>query len=1124
MSVDIRKVRDINGLITYLAEKLSWQVDLDDFEDIEDIAYDFEAEDIGLKKEAFVKIQSLRQLPPLVDGQKWGIFCVEFDSKRFEVTALRKILSGLIPKRRNSADHAVWDQKDLLFICFWGSNNERTIGLAHFEDVGSGLPQIKMISCCPAVEDFTQIKVFEDRLKNLKWPANYVDHNKWQEDWSSAFTSGYKQTIRDASTLTVQLAAEAQGIKNRILEILDVETSNGYVHLLYEKFKNTLIHDMSETQFADMYAQTVVYGLFSARCMDETQDDFSAAEAVDCIPNTNPFLKSLMKECLGSQNNSKLSFDELEIGNVVDLLLHTKTELIIQDFNRQTGGGREDPVIHFYEEFLTAYDKDQKVQRGVYYTPQPVVSFIVRAVDSIIKSEFGLEDGLASIETKKIKYMRESKRRVDGFFRTQVEDTMDVPAIQVLDPATGTGTFIRQAILQIFENFQKKNSHMSKEDFAREWNEYVPNHLLPRLNAFELMMAPYAVAHMKLAMVLKDTGYKFGSDERLKVFLTNTLEKAGTADAQMTIFDDPLASESIAANAVKKNSGINVIIGNPPYSGESSNKGQWIMDLMETYKKEPGGEIKLQEKNPKWLNDDYVKFIRYAQEFVSQSDQAILAYICPHGFLDNPTFRGMRWSLLQSYDQLYALNLHGNAKRKETAPDGGKDENVFDIMQGVCIVIGVKRKGRHNRSAEVYYADCYGTRDVKYDFLQKTDFSDVHFEKVDLVEPQYYFVKMDFSLIDEYDEGILVTELFKQQSAGMVTSRDLLTLHDSMEEARRVTADFMSLPVEVAREKYSLGKDVQDWKVEWAQKDLRESCINNRLNNNNFCRVAYRCFDTKCSYYTGKSRGFYCRPRFEVMQYMVNTNNLAFVTVNRQPDQNPVGYYFVADNPVSNGYIRSDSVSIDTVFPLYTFSDEFGKRKKHINFNAEAVSRIEKSLGLKLIDDDPQYDRSKCFNPRDLLSYIYAILYSESYRNKYAEYLKIEYPRVPLPDDKNIFWKLVELGNKLINIHLMHDKASLAQNSQLFSFVDGGNRKVEKSVGSAYKDGRVYINKVSYFDDVPEEQWRQYIGGYMPLQKWLKDRKGNELSEQDIQHYSEMIAALKLTKEIMTEIETIVHF
>ena len=523
MAQDLRKVNDIESLMTYFSEKLGWAIDPDDFYDIDDITYDFEAADLGLKEEAFAKITSLKQLRPLVDDQRWGIFFVNFESNRFEVSALRKILSGLVPARRN-ADHAVWDKKDLLFLCTWGERNKVTIGVAHFEDSEKGLPQIKMISCEPAVEDFTQINVFEQRLSKLAWPSDPTDAEAWHDAWASAFTTRYRQTIQDSHTLTIRLAEEAQNIRDRILSTLEIETANGYVHLLFEKFRNTLVHDMTEQQFADMYAQTVVYGLFSARCMDESQDDFDASEAVDCIPNTNPFLKSLLQECLGSNNcRSKLSFDELEVGNIVDLLLHTKTDSIISDFNRQTGGGREDPVIHFYEEFLSEYDKSQRVQRGVYYTPQPVVNFIVRAVDDILKRDFSVSDGLASTSTKKIKYWRQSKKRVDGLYRTEVEDEKVVPAIQILDPATGTGTFLRQTILQIYRNFCDARKGQSKEIIQTEWNAYVPEHLLPRLNGFELMMAPYAVAHMKLAMVLKDTGYMFDSNERLKVYLTNSL-------------------------------------------------------------------------------------------------------------------------------------------------------------------------------------------------------------------------------------------------------------------------------------------------------------------------------------------------------------------------------------------------------------------------------------------------------------------------------------------------------------------------------------------------------------------------------------------------------------------------
>lgn len=1115
MSIDIRTVKDMNGLIAYLAEKLEWKIDLDDFEDIEDITYDFSAADIGLKEEAFAKITSLRQLPPLVDGQKWGIFCVEFDSKRFEITALRKILSGLIPKRRNSAEHAVWKQKDLLFICFWGNDNDRTIGLAHFEDADAGLPQIKMISCCPAVEDFTQIGVFENRLKNLKWPANYLDYERWQSDWSSAFVTGYRQTIKDASTLTVQLATEAQEIKKRILAILDIETSNGYVHLLYEKFKETLIHDMPESQFADMYAQTIVYGLFSARCMDKTPNDFSAQEAIELIPNTNPFLKSLMKECLGSQNNSKLSFDELEVGNVVDLLLHTKTDAIIQDFNRQTGGGREDPVIHFYEEFLTAYDKSQKVQRGVFYTPQPVVKFIVNAVDSIIKNEFGYAGGLASTDNKTIKYIRDSKRTINGN-RTKVEDTKEVPAIQILDPATGTGTFLRETILRIYENFKNKNRNVSPEELKNKWNSYVPEYLLPRINGFELMMAPYAVAHMKLAMVLKDTGYDFNSNERLRVYLTNTLEEPGNSNGQLALWDDPLASESIAANQVKKNEGINIVIGNPPYSCESVNKGDWILSLMDLYKKEADGITKLQEKNSKPLNDDYVKFICYSQHLLKKSNQGILAFINPHGFIDGPIFRGMRAALLQTFDKIYIIDLHGNANRQEKCHDGSKDENVFDIKQGVCILILVKNNlNIKNKQAKLYHSDIYGLRENKYDTLSGRTLEDLEFEEIFPSAPNCLFKKVNTELFDEYKEGFSINDLFILGANGIKTARDDFNLCKDRHELYERLDRFRKLPVENARSEYNLGNDVNDWKVSSAQHDINNNAvINDTLCEDKIIKIMYRVFDDRWMLYTGQSRGIISRPRTEVTDQFIFGNNIALATgrTNKFPT---CDHFLCVDKMVEMK--AAERSTCTCVFPLYTYYQFDEKYLKQVNFNKDIVDRLARELSLIY---HPEYLDQKdelSITEKDVFSYMYAILYSNSYRNKYTEFIKSDFPRIPYIKDKAIFWSLVRLGNQLIDLHLIKSESLLAQSC---NFVDNG-RLVEKVY---WKNNRIYINKHSYFENIDEHDWTFLIGGYPPLQYWYRERKDIMLSEEEIVHYRAIVTVIKKTRVIMEEIDLVIHF
>lgn len=1095
--MDIRNIKSIDDLIIYFTEELNWNIDLDDFDEIDDITYDFDASDIGLKEEAFAKISSLRQLQPLCDEQKWGIFCVEFDSNKFEVSALRKILSGLIPKRRNATEHAVWSQKDLLFLCFWGTDNNRTIGIAHFEDKDAGLPQIKMISCAPAVEDFTQIRTFEDRISHLSWVKDVTDTQAWYDQWSAAFVTAYHQVIRDSASLTVKLAAEAQAIRDRILGIYAVETHDGYVHKLFKDFKDNLIHDMTKQQFADMYAQTVVYGLFSARCMDKTQDSFNVKEAIACIPNTNPFLKRLMEECLGESSERHLTFDELEVANVVEILTHTNTDLILADFNRQTGGGREDPVIHFYEEFLTAYDKAQKVQRGVYYTPQPVVNFIVRAVDSILKTEFGLADGLASEETKTVKYMRE-KIRGQGM----TEDTKEVHAVQILDPATGTGTFLRQTILQIYDNFRAKHSGESEAQIKKAWNEYVPKHLLPRLNGFELMMAPYAVAHMKLAMVLKDTGYDFGGDQRLNVFLTNSLEEANgmvevfdDGSIMTSMFDDPLAFESAEANQAKKENGINVIIGNPPYSGESANKGKWIMDLMEDYKKEPGGRIKLQERNPKWLNDDYVKFIRYAQHLIEQSGNGIIALINPHGFIDNPTFRGMRWKLFTVFDEIYTIDLHGNSNRKETAPDGSKDENVFDIQQGVCVCLFIKKTNHTNELARVFHFDIYGTRTVKYEWLNQHYFSNVDFEVVNPDDELFLFRNYRSDNREEYSSFISVTDLFDINGVGITTAHDDFVISTDREKLIERFETFRKMPQGTDLYKMFNVNKKQGWDINAGWRNLQNDIpIENYIK-----KISYRPFDIRYIFYEDK---LVWRTVRKVMMNFVMGDNIGLVTA-RSNKSDTCDHFYITANMMETKC--GERTTQSAVFPLYKYDLDYGTRT--VNIKEELAKCFFAPVGIMYTDD----------MALQLFDYIYAVLHSPQYRKKYEEFLKIDFPRVPYPTDQETFWKLVEIGGKLRECHLMQTEFDTAA----YSFVGDGTNEVVKP---EYKNGRVYISKTQYFDNVPQAQWEQYIGGYQPLQKWLKDRKKTALSAEDIEHYKKIIAALRLTEELMAEIDQVVEF
>lgn len=930
----------------------------------------------------------------------------------------------------------------------------------------------------PSAEDDNgnQIRDFEDNLQHLRMPDDTTDIAAWQEKWDKAFPTLYRQTITDSQKLAQELAGLARHTRERIDAAFKVESELGYVHLLYDKFKSNLVHDLTPEQFADMYAQTIAYGLFSAKCMDN-DNDFNWNDAIDKIPNTNPFLKSLIQSAFNKEDNAKALYDELEVADIINLLDNTDIASILSHFNRHTGNGSEDTVIYFYEDFLSAYEKETKKRRGVYYTPWQVVRFIVRAVDDILREDFGFKDGLADEKERTVHIKRDRKRSKTSVL---VNDTMKVPAIQILDPATGTGTFIREVILKIHETFEAKHSDLSDAERKEKWNEYVPKQLLKRLNAFELMMAPYAVAHMKLAMELKATGYDFGSDERLNVILTNSLEPpkshTGFNDEleQMTFFNDPLASEAYAADRVKNNPAINVVIGNPPYSGESANKGKWIMDLMEDYKKEPGGTEKLKERNPKWINDDYVKFIRYAQYCIEKRGKGIVAFINPHGFIDNPTFRGMRWKLLSVFDKIYILDLHGNSNRKEKCPDGRKDENVFDIQQGVSILLLVKTK--NSPYCNVYQKDVYGVRDYKYNYLLNNSLSSIDFNKIKLVPDNYSFAPINYSIKELYDDNISIVELFNNYSVGMVTAKDSILIKSN-------------------------------------KSDLFESIRNNySFVDESLCQpIAYRPFDRKYVYY---NTDYIERSRDNITSQFIGKDNYGLITA-RSNKANDCSQFYIS-NCMSEAKC-GERTTQSSIFPLYTYSTTIGSTQRIPNLNEEIVTQISEKLGLPFAPDSDGGD-SDSFAPIDLLDYIYAVLHSPKYRETYKEFLKIDFPRVPYPTDKEMFWKMVALGGEFRKIHLME---SPLLDTLITSFPVEGENEVVKP---AYKDGKVYINKTQYFDGVTELAWNFFIGGYQPMQKWLKDRKGKKLTAEEIIHYQKIAVALTETDRLMKEIDEVFEF
>lgn len=1092
----IREINDLQSMLCYFGENLNWSIDTDDFE-VSDYTYEVYSDDLGIKEEEFAKISSLYQMRPLTDNMPFGVFAVTFESKRLEIAALKKILSRLITKKKDNPDYPTWNLHDLIFLCFWGEDSNSYIGVACFDDNDKKLPQLKIEYIQPTNEDNSHIDIFESKIAHLAMPGDTADIENWRKEWSKAFSAVYHQQITDSQNLAKALAGMAQHTRDTILETYNVETGLGYVHLLYQKFKESLVHDLDVTQFADMYAQTIAYGLFSAKCMDNS-DEFNWQNAIEKIPNTNPFLKTLIRSCFERDKNNKSFFDELELAEIIKLLDNTNIKNILDNFNRRTGGGREDTVIYFYEDFLSAYEHETKKRRGVYYTPWPVVKFMVRAVDDILRTEFGFADGLADTATKTVMEHVEGKKNRKSF---------PVPAIQILDPATGTGTFLREVILNIHDTFVEKHKGKSDAEIKKLWNEYVPQHLLKRINGFELMMAPYAVAHMKLAMVLKETGYEFESDQRLNVLLTNSLEPSAskasfmeTEGQQLSMFEDPLAAEAYDADKTKNNPGINVIIGNPPYSGISSNNNEYITKLIDDYKYIEGEYF---NERKHWLNDDYVKFIRYAEEVILNNGNGILAFINNHGFLDNPTFRCMRYHLLKTFDKIYIIDLHGNIMRNEIAPNGERDENVFDIMQGVSINIFIKNTSNRKRDmATISHCDILGTRQHKYSQLLNQEIS---YNELSPQKPYYFFVKRNENNVEKYNAGFIISDLMKINVTGIVSMGDTFAFDENPTELADRIKDLIEdkYTIDLLNQKFNLGKNYAEFVY-----NNRKSIV---LTEKRIHKISYRPFDDKYTYFDNK---ILWRPRTEVMTHMTN-DNIAII-IPRQAITDNWSHVGISKNLVDNRYHYSNK-GIPIVCPLFLYSKELGKTTRTPNLNTEIVKQISNSLELPY-DSDSNGGDIYSFAPIDLLDYIYAVLHSPKYRETYKEFLKIDFPRVPYPTDKEMFWKMVKLGGEIRKLHLME---SPLLDTLITRFPLNGSNEVEKITR---KENRVYINKTQYFEGVSDLAWNFYIGGYQPLQKWLKDRKGRTLSDEDIIHYQKIAVALTETDRLMKEIDEVFIF
>ena len=1100
-------IKRFDQLIAYLRDEMYWPIDRDDFEEL---TFEYTPDELGIDTHNAAKIQNIKRLRPLTTNQPWGVFFVKFEPKRLPVMALRSILGRVALKKRasaNSAERQAWDAEDLLFVSNYGEGETRQISFAHFAASAESrdLPTLKVFGWDDRDTALHLDHVVHELTKRLAWPEDDTDADAWREQWRAAFTLRHREVITTAQELSIRLAALARAIRGRTHAALEIETENGRITQLMEAFREGLIHDLDVDGFADMVAQTIAYGLLSARIADPQQE--TAADLASHM-RTNPLLRDLMTAFLQAdemRSATEIDFDELGVSEVVELLDNANMEAVLRDFGDRNP--REDPVIHFYEDFLTEYDKQKKVERGVFYTPRPVVSYIVRSVDALLRSEFGLEDGLADTTTwGEMAQLNKDLTIPEGVLPDQ-------DFVQILDPATGTGTFLVEVIDLIHKTLREKwqaQGHNEKQ-VKSLWNEYVSKHLLPRLHGYELLMAPYSIAHLKIGLKLYETGYRFGSDERAHVYLTNALEPAHDYSGVMDFAIPALAHEVQKVNEVKVGKRFTVLIGNPPYSGISSNMTEYTRRLVDSYKFVDGKPLK---ERKHWLQDDYVKFMRLAQVTIEAAGIGALGYITNHGYLDNPTFRGMRQSLMATFSCLRLLNLHGNANKKEHGPNGSEDKNVFDIRQGVAICLAT----RGSKETGVFHADMWGAREAKYSQLVSNDLVQSDYSALTLSGPYYFFEPRNMDYQEEYKQGWKISEVMPLHSAGFITARDHFVVDFDHKDLLARIEEFSDLQIsdQEIRATYFAGRgsskypdgDTRGWKLPEARK-----CIANDDHWRHHVRkCTYRPFDKRYVYW---AKWMVDWPRPEVMRHMLAGENIGLSTTRSTEIAEGWEHVFISKNLTQHHTVSLKEVNY--LFPLYKFPPEALANvvNREPNLDPKFTQAFKSNIGLDFIIDGIG-DLAVTFGPEDIFHYLYAVLHSPEYRRRYADF-----PRVPLPGNHSLFIDLCRPGARLVSLHLLEVESTEA--STTFPII--GSNKVDKVRYTLPMDGlpgRVWINSTQYFDGVDPATYAFAIGGYRPAEKWLKDRKARTLSEDDVAQYKKIIAALTETKELMAEVDNII--
>ncbi|EAH9466778.1 DNA methyltransferase [Campylobacter jejuni] len=916
-----------------------------------------------------------------------------------------------------------------------------------------------------------------DEIKSIVKNQSLLD-TKTQElnELFSIFFSKIPNPINSALDFANHLSLRTRILKDELL----LSSKNETLLSLFNTFKETLYKELSYEEFCDSFAQTLTYSLFLAKLNNDTAKEIDLNNAKKFIPKSFPLIRSMsgfLDDSFENLENIKWLLEE-----IINIINHIDITSIIKElnktsekdlFNRSILSTHKDPYLHFYETFLASYDPKLREVRGVYYTPAPVVIFIINAIDEALKQDFNHKKGLSEALDKNI---------------------------TLLDFATGTATFLLEAFRKALEPISKNSVN------------YNPKALIDKFCGFEFLIAPYTIAHLKISQSFKEEfNSPLNDDESLKIALTNTLyfksisKEQNDQNTLFTLID--LTKEFKKAQKIKEEQ-ILIITGNPPYSGASSNKGlyedeikisyglepskanlnneqkKWISSYFKEKSKQNTSTFKAiyekhkleNEKNPKVMLDDYVKFIRFAQSKIDSQESGIFAFISNNSFLDNPTFRGMRYSLMQSFDKIYILNLHGDTRKKEKAPDGSKDDNVFDIMQGVSINIFIKQNSKA-KNTNIYYHDLYGKRKDKYEFLYENDLNSIKWTLVKNNEPFYLFLPQNNDLLEEYNKGISVKDIFMLSSVGIASSKDAILISTNNKKLEQQVYNFYN---------------------EFDKKYIKE--------------IAYKPFDTQKIYYDIKKVE---RPRIDIMEHFLGYENIGLI-YDRGTNLKEISNLFISSKVIDKHLVGANSY----VSPLYLYPTTRSKKflkKENPNFNEENfTSKIENFKESFRTFIDELYKEK--FSPEDILGYIYAVLFHKIYREKYLDFLKIDFPKIPFTKDKNTFKNLSKLGLKLVNLHLLkNDELDFNVGEALFKDIKNKNFKIQKIKYN--KDVKeLFINESLYFNKVSPEIYEFKIGGYAVLDKYLKSHK-----EEDIDHkyFTLIIQTLDETLKIQDEISKI---